>query len=721
MAGPMVTGPLRRLGCPIIVSLVYCATCFAAEPPVPPLQSFEYRGVTLDGGRLGQQYDQVRRDYLATSNDGLLKGFRQRAGKPAPGPDLGGWYAKGLFHCFGQLLSGLARFGAGSDDPACREKARLLIHEWAQCIEPDGFFFNTRPPESTHYTYEKLVGGLVDNAAYCDNQEAREALSRITDWAANTKNLSRNRHPWCLEWFTLGENLYRAYRLTGDQKYLNFAREWEYTDYWALFREPGRDIFVNPPMEAGQPISFHAYSHVNTFSSAAAAYEAGGRQEYLETIRGAYDYLQRSQCFATGGYGPLERLMPRREMIESLGNPFITKHFETQCGSWAGFKLCKYLIRFTGEARYGDWIERLTCNGIGASLPMDNGRVMYDSDYHLGGAVKLNTPDGWTCCTGTRSMAIADYADLACFHGRDGLYVNLFTPFTVRWPHDGQTVVLRQRTAFPESNEIELAVSLPKTARFGLRVRKPGWLAAEPTASLNGRPVKLTADAQGWLGLQREWSDGDTLRIVLPIKLEWEALDAKQPYPGAVRCGPVVLAVGSDGLNPGAAVNPRDLRGSLVAIEGKPLHFRLAARPELTARPFYEFTEAQRYFMYFDPAWSKRISTRDFEFHGKWVWGTSSEPGAWAERRFQGTAVRWLGHRGDDAGQAEVMLDGQAMGVVDQYSQPPDSHVSWERTGLSPGEHTIRITVRPEKHPASKGNIINIEGLELPTRPPAAS
>jgi uncharacterized protein len=284
------------------------------------------------------------------SNNGLLKGFRQRARRPVPGPDLGEFYNSGLFNTFGQVLSGLARFHAGSGDAACREKANLLIHEWALCIAPDGYSFNTLQSPSPHYVYEKMVGGLVDNYVYCGNREARECLSRITDWAM--KNLSRKRHRGCVEWFTLGENLYRAYQATGDEKYREFAKAWEYTAYWNLFKQKPGDIFANPPLEAGQPISFHAYSHVNTFCSAAAAYEVTGQQRYLDIMQNAYAYLQDNQAFPTGGYGPIERLMPHEAQVKSLENPFISKHFETQCGSWAAFKLSKYLIRLTGDAKY---------------------------------------------------------------------------------------------------------------------------------------------------------------------------------------------------------------------------------------------------------------------------------------------------------------------------------------------------------------------------------
>ena len=136
------------------------------------LIDFDYRGVTLDGGRMRMQLDEVRDDYLRIPNDDLLKGFRQRAGLPAPGNDLGGWYTADVFSVFGQIVSGLARIYAATGDAACRDKADALVAEWAKCIAPDGYFYYSTKPNAPHYVYDKMVGGLVDDYLYCGNKDA---------------------------------------------------------------------------------------------------------------------------------------------------------------------------------------------------------------------------------------------------------------------------------------------------------------------------------------------------------------------------------------------------------------------------------------------------------------------------------------------------------------------------------------------------------------------
>ncbi|MBN1900160.1 glycoside hydrolase family 127 protein, partial [Candidatus Sumerlaeota bacterium] len=670
-----------------------------AEPPgrgKTILNNFNFKNVRLHDGFLGKQREQTRKDYLGISNDGLLKVFRQRAGKPATGPDLGGWYSAssglftgGLFHNFGQILSGLARLYAGSGDEACREKAALLIHEWALCMEPDGYFFSAKPPASPHYVYEKTLCGLLDNYVFCGNEEALQCLLRITVWA--DKNLSRNHHPWNPEWYTLSENLYRAWLVTGDKKFFDFAKEWEYPDYWDLYANQ-EDIFSKLPLEDGKPINgYHAYSHVNTLSGAAAAYEATGDPHYLKVIVNAYDTLQREQCFATGGYGPIEQLMKRKDLVGSLDHPYFYKHFETQCGSWAAFKLSKYLIRFTGRSEYGNWIERLMYNGIGASIPMHpQGHVMYDSDYHTGGGFKRNTNEPWSCCSGTRPMAVADYVDLLYFHDKDNLYVNIFTPSSLEWQHDGTTVKLLQKTDFPKKAETELQISVSKPVRFGLRIRIPDWLSSPITATLNGKPVELTALDSGWCELKRQWEDGDALLVSLPMQLEVKSLEKDKPYPAALVCGPVVLATGTSGTSPANRIDLDNIRESLVPVPGEPLHFQTRTLPILMAKPFYEFREGERYFMYLDPKWTNKISPHHFQFNGKWIWGTTEEAGAWAECLFEGHGLRWSGDCSEKGGRAQITLDGKDIAVIDQKGK--GEKFLWEKSDPSPGKHLLRFT-----------------------------
>lgn len=566
----------------------------ARHVPTP----FGLRAVRLDAGPLRRHADHVRAAYLRIPADDWLLGFRRRAGRPAPGVALGGWYGRDNGNIFGQLLSGLARF-ASLGDEACRAKAGVLLDGWGTCLSEDGYGFYSDHTTGKAYTYDKLVGGLVDMLVYAGDERAVPLLARLTDWAERHLNRARDyanadgegapRVAWS-EWYTLSENLYRAYLATGEARYRAFAEVWEYTEYWDLYAA-GRDIFGPRPGGPPQP-AYHAYSHVNTLAGAGAAYRVTGGAHYLDTLRNAHDTLLATQCYATGGFGPNEQLLPRAAWLGMLGE--TSRHFETQCGTWAVFKLCKYLLEFTGDGRYGDWIERVLYNGLAAGLPMSAaGRVFYYSDYNLNGARKVLYDDFWSCCSGSQIMAAAEIHDLIYFHDVDGLYVNLFVPSTVTW----NGITLCQRTSFPADEATELTVGAPTAREFTLRIRVPGWLAGPLEARVNGEPLAPAQDRH-WLTIRRTWRSGDTVAVRLPMRPASCPLDVGAPVPAAITCGPVVLAVRSTEGPPHGRVPLNDLADALQPVPGEPRHYHVRGAPDVLVRPYFAFAEDEAYFMY---------------------------------------------------------------------------------------------------------------------------
>ena len=296
---------------------------------------------------------------------------------------------------FGQWLQAMARTSRANDDSEMRNKATKLVDEWAKTLGADG------NPHMRHYPWEKLLGGLSDMHQYAGHEGTPALMEKIVDWGI--ANLDRTRtpaanKPWelhsgvPLEWYTLSENLYRAYQLTGKAKYKEFGDVWRYDAYWNKFAD------TSAPTNA---YGVHAYSHCNSFSGAAMAYLIDGDPRLLKIMKNFYDFLQDSQCYVTGGFGPAERYVINDGALgESLAVRLDS--FECPCCTWAAFKLAKYLTMFTGESRYGDWMERLLYNGIGAALPIvENGKHFYYANYHLGAGMKVYSRNTYTCCSGT--------------------------------------------------------------------------------------------------------------------------------------------------------------------------------------------------------------------------------------------------------------------------------------------------------------------------------
>jgi uncharacterized protein len=578
------------------------------------IEPFDYQGVRLRPSRWKDQSDAAREFYFGLSDDDILHGNRADAGLPAPGRVLGGWCGRNSNSVLGQWLSGMSRLYRATGDARMRDKAVTLAAEWAKTVKPDG------DAGMRHYPYDKLVCGLVDLQVYADYEAAIPLLEKVTDFASKTLDRSNNladpSHNTAYygvpqEWYTLSENLFRAYRLTGNPKFKTFGEAWLYHAWWNKFARTSA-----PPDAHG----VHAYSHVNTFSSAAMAYDVLGDASFLRILQNGYDYLQQTQLYATGGYGPNERFMaPDGSLGRALDSRSDTA--EIVCGSWAGFKMARYLMRFTGEARYGDWIERLFYNGVGAALPLaGRGRNFYYGDYRVGGGMKVYNWDNFTCCSGTYSQNIADYYNLAYYKDAGSLYVHLYVPSDVSWQRADGTVAIEQETLYPEAETSIITVKPARPARFALKLRVPSWTRGM-SVKINGTPANVQCQPGTWATIDRTWNSGDRVEVTIPLTLRMEAVDRQHPDRVAVMRGPVVLILEGT-YHAGAFRLPErddDLATWLVPEQwSRPLAiltpgdeardtksvFRVVppdkSAVRLKFRPFYDLGEGYPYFMYFD-------------------------------------------------------------------------------------------------------------------------
>jgi DUF1680 family protein len=609
------TAPAAALAFTTMANRIESSEQISARADAVRLEPFDYEGVRLRPSRWQQQVQAGRDFYFSVSDNDILHGFRAAAGLTAPGQPLGGWCGRDSSTVFGQWLSGMARIYRVTGDTAMRNKALRLFTEWAKTVRPDG------DTGMRHYPFDKLVCGLVDLQLYADHLEAGAMLDRVTAYAA--KNFQRaqlpladpshNQHYYGLpqEWYTLAENLYRAYRLTGNPALKTFADEWLYHAYWNKFATS------SSPADAH---GVHAYSHVNSFNSAAMAYEVTGDKKYLTIVRNAHEYLQRYQCFATGGYGPNERLMAPDG---SLGRALDTRSdtCETSCGSWAGFKLSRYLLCFTAEARYGDWMERLLYNGIGAALPIAaGGRNFYYGDYRVGGGMKVYNWDTYTCCSGSYIQNLAEYHNLIYFKDPEALYVNLYLPSEVTWKRPSGDVRLVQETKYPDTDTTTLTISTGAPVQFPLCFRVPAWTRGV-SVKINGADTPLEATPGKWATIRRTWTNGDRIDIRIPLTLRMEPVDRQHPDRVAVVRGPVVLVLEGAYHDPNFRLPMRDeeLESWLIPEKGTlargiwavgapesdlPQIFRVEPPDKkpvrLRFRPFYEVGENYPYFMYFD-------------------------------------------------------------------------------------------------------------------------
>ena len=529
----------------------------AKDAIIPKLSQFEYSEVQLLDGPALEQFNTNHAFYLALDDDKLLKPFRQRAGLPAPGEDMGGWYnfsdqfdpPKNMTgyipgHTFGQYLSGLARAYAITGSKPTQEKVQRLVREFAPTIT--GKFYVDYPLPA--YTFDKTNCGLIDAHQFAADPQALAVLNHATDAvlpflpekaltrpeqeARPHKNIS---FTWD-ETYTLPENLYLAYKRGAGDRYQQLATRFlQNKEYFDPLAE-GKNVL---PGE-------HAYSHVNALCSAFQAYLVTGDEKYLRAARNGFDFVRTTQSFATGGWGPDEtfRAPGSGEMGESLTKTHAS--FETPCGAYGHFKVTRYLLRVTGDSRYGDSMERVLYNTIlGAKPILEDGTTFYYSDYN-NNASKFFHQDKWPCCSGTFPQITADYGISSYFRDPSGVYVNLYLPSRVTWTQNGARTSLTQTTSYPETPETSLELTLDRPASFVVALRIPAWAGPKTTVAVNGTRVTGDLKPGAFFPVERNWKSGDRIEVTFDMPATLEAIDPQHPNTVALLNGPLALFATGD-------------------------------------------------------------------------------------------------------------------------------------------------------------------------------
>lgn len=514
-----------------------------------PLEEFSYADVSLTSELHEKQLQSSHAVLMELSEDSLLKPLRAMAGQPAPGAELGGWYwydpdynpdtvtngfAPGC--TFGQWVSALARYYAITGDPATQDKVLRLNRLYAQTISGDFYGEKNRFPA---YCYDKFVCGLIDSHQFVHDPAAFSILEHTTNTALPYlpgKAIEHGQrwrenpavgYTWD-ESYTISENLFLAYQRGAGHRYRSLGIQYLDDAYYDPLADGRNDL-------AGR----HAYSHVNSLSSAMQAYLTVGSEKHLRAARNAFEMLK-AQSFATGGWGPDEQLRApgSADAAASLTNTHSS--FETPCGSYAHFKLTRYLLRATRDSRYGDSMERIMYNTIlGAKPLLADGRTFYYSDYNFNGR-KVYKQDHWPCCSGTFPQVAADYRINSYFRDAGDVYVNLYVPSTVRWKLNGGEASLTQRSEYPFDSVITFTINASRSSEFAIRLRIPEW-AEGARLAVNGKSLPNGAQAGAFASIRREWKDGDRIELELPLRLRLEAIDSQHPQTVALLCGPLVL------------------------------------------------------------------------------------------------------------------------------------------------------------------------------------
>ncbi len=509
-----------------------------------------------------------------------------------------------------------------TNDPAFKARTDTLVAELAKCQDAalkSGFHagYLSAFPESLFdrvdaqqkvwapwYTMHKIMAGLLDVHLHTGNAQALAVLTQLADWVKfRVDRLTPEQMQGSLknEQGGMTEVLANLAGVTHNPEYLRIAVAFNH------------HAVIDPLARGEDKLNrLHANTQIPKIIGAAREYELTGNTQFRDIATFFWTNVATKRSYVFGGHSDNEHFFPVTDFEKHL--TFATA--ET-CNTYNMLKLTRHLFEWQPSVPLMDFYERALYNQILASQD-DQGMMIYFLSTQPGHFKTYMTPENsFWCCSGTGVENHAKYGDTIYFHDADSLYVNLFIPSELTWKEKGVTV--RQETNFPEEETTRLTIHCAQPTMLALKIRYPSWERAEMTLDVNGAAAAVDGGAGSYVTLRREWKDGDTVRITLPLELHVEKLPNSSKEV-AIMDGPIVLAgdLGPDGLETAYAKDQNDLRkipdpavpaflgdsneivSHLVPVPGKPLTFStnaLAPTADVTLMPLYKINH-RRYTIY---------------------------------------------------------------------------------------------------------------------------
>jgi DUF1680 family protein len=339
--------------------------------------------------------------------------------------------------------------------------------------------------------------------------------------------------------------LVELYRLTGIADYLTLAglfveRRGHGSVKLSVF--PAEYFQDSAPLTELPSVTGHAVRMGYLAAGAADVAIETGDDALLRALERLWDDMAATKLYITGGLGS-------RHSDEAIGDRYelpSERSYSETCAAIAVMQWAWRMFLATEKAHYLDTFETVLYNAYAAGLSADGCAFFYDNPLQRRPDHQQRTgaePDGellrraWfvcPCCPPNIIRWTSELQDHIAATAGNTLYIGQYTAATVQ----SERLSLSMSTAYPWDGAVTIDVTAASAGSTELAIRVPAWChRAEVT--VNGSRLDA-APRDGWLRLDREWSAGDTVVLVLAMPVR---AHGSHPHVDATR-GSLALARG---------------------------------------------------------------------------------------------------------------------------------------------------------------------------------
>lgn len=326
--------------------------------------------------------------------------------------------------------------------------------------------------------------------------------------------------------------LVRLYRVTKAERYLKLAQ------FFLDIR--GQEGVGNPkkydqshiPVTEQREAVGHAVRGAYLWTGMADIAAITGNQDYMTAIDAIWHDVVDTKYYINGGIGATGS-------GEAFGDAYELPNMSAYCETCAGVGNAKWnhrMFLMTGDSKFIDVLERTMYNNIMDGVSLSGDRFFYPNPLASYGQHERQAWFGCACCPPNVARFLPEMPGYIYAQREGSIYVNLYVSSETSFDLPEGELNLQQESSFPWEGDVSIIVKNNQTMPAEIKLRVPGYVQNRPvpsdlyqyptaangtfTVKVNGAELDYNIDEQGYITMNRNWTNGDAIEIDFPMQIQ---------------------------------------------------------------------------------------------------------------------------------------------------------------------------------------------------------
>lgn len=280
-----------------------------------------------------------------------------------------------------------------------------------------------------------------------------------------------------------------------------------------------------PLKEQDQAVG-HAVRSVYLMTGLAHLARTTQDEEKRQTCLRIWNNLVQRRMYITGGIGS-----------QAIGEAFTSDYdlpndtaYGESCASIGLMMFARRMLEMEGDSRYADVMERAFYNTVLGGMALDGKHFFYVNPLetypksiphnHIYDHIKPVRQRwfGCACCPPNIARTLVAIGHYIFTPRPDALFINIYAGSQAQFAVNGGDLRLTIAGNYPWDERVEITFDNPQPVEHTLALRLPEW-CDDPQFLVNGEAAQGER-IKGYLHLHRQWQQGDTLTLLLPMRVK---------------------------------------------------------------------------------------------------------------------------------------------------------------------------------------------------------